>query len=148
MVDIRKDVDGQMILNYLYKNTDLQIYYNYNNVAIVDQRPVQIGLIGLLDAFIDFRKEVVTRRAQFEKDRMEERCHIIEGLMKAVSILDEVIALIRASKDKADAKKNLMARFGFDEPAGGSHCHIASVPFVQYRYHTVKSGVCGTDKQD
>lgn len=116
VVDIRKDVDGQMILNYLYKNTDLQIYYNYNNVAIVDQRPVQIGLVGLLDAFIDFRKEVVTRRAQFEKDRMEERCHIIEGLMKAVSILDEVIALIRASKDKADAKKNLMARFGFDEP--------------------------------
>ncbi|MGN1389918.1 MAG: DNA topoisomerase (ATP-hydrolyzing) subunit A, partial [Bulleidia sp.] len=116
VADIRKDVDAQMILNYFYKNTDLQIYYNYNNVAIVDQTPVQIGLIGLLDAFINFRREVVLRRSQFQKDRMEARCHVIEGLMKAVSILDEVIAIIRKSKDKADAKKNLMARFGFDEP--------------------------------
>ncbi len=91
------------------------IYYNYNNVTIVDQRPVQIGLIGLLDAFINFRKEVVRRRSLFEKKQMEDRCHIIEGLMKAVSILDEVIALIRASKDKADAKKGLMETFGFDD---------------------------------
>lgn len=116
VADIRKDVDAQMILNYFYKNTDLQIYYNYNNVAIVDQTPVQIGLIGLLDAFINFRKDVVLRRSQFQKEKMEARCHVIEGLMKAVSILDEVIAIIRKSKDKADAKKNLMARFGFDEP--------------------------------
>lgn len=115
VVDVRKDADAQTILNYLYKNTDLQIYYNYNNVTIVDQRPVQIGLIGLLDAFINFRKEVVRRRSLFEKKQMEDRCHIIEGLMKAVSILDEVIALIRASKDKADAKKGLMETFGFDD---------------------------------
>ncbi len=115
VIDVRKDADANMILNYLYKNTDLQIYYNYNNVTIVDQRPVQIGLIGLLDAFIDFRREVVTRRSLFEKQKMEARCHIIEGLMRAVSVLDEVIAIIRASKDKADAKKNLIARFQFDE---------------------------------
>lgn len=115
VVDVRKDADAQTILNYLYKNTDLQIYYNYNNVTIVDKRPVQVGLIGLLDAFIDFRKEVVLRRSRYEKDQMEAKCHVIEGLMKAVSILDEVIAVIRSSKDKADARTNLMKRFGFDE---------------------------------
>ena len=116
VVDVKKDADAQLILNYLYKNTDLQVYYSYNNVAIIDERPVQVGLTGLLDAFIEFRKEVVLRRSRYELDRMEKRIHIIEGLMKAVSILDEVIRIIRASKDKADSKKNLMAEFGFDEP--------------------------------
>ncbi len=116
VVDIKKEADANMILNYFYKNTDLQIYYSYNNVAIIDKSPVQVGLLGLLDAFIAFRKEVVLKRAKFELDRMEARIHIIEGLMKAVSILDEVIRIIRASKDKADAKKNLMKAYGFDEP--------------------------------
>jgi topoisomerase-4 subunit A len=116
VVDVRKDADANMILNYFYKNTDLQIYYSYNNVAIVDKTPVQVGLIGLLDAFIDFRKEVVLRRSKYMLDKMEARCHVIEGLMKAVSILDEVIRIIRASKDKADAKINLEKAFGFDEP--------------------------------
>ncbi|MCR5449382.1 MAG: DNA topoisomerase IV subunit A [Solobacterium sp.] len=115
-VDLRKDADAQMILNYFYKNTDLQIYYSYNNVTIIDKRPVQVGLLGLIDAFIDFRKEVVIRRSKYELARMEARCHVIEGLMKAVSVLDQVIAIIRASKDKADSKKNLMREFGFDEP--------------------------------
>jgi len=115
VVDIRKDSDAQMILNYFFKNTDLQIYYNYNNVTIINKRPVQVGLLGLLDAFIDFRKEVVARRSRYELARMEARCHVIEGLMKAVSILDEVIAVIRKSKDKGDAKHNLMERFGFDD---------------------------------
>ncbi|MCH4014982.1 MAG: DNA topoisomerase IV subunit A [Solobacterium sp.] len=116
VVDVRKDADASMILNYFYKNTDLQIYYSYNNVAIIDKTPVQVGLIGLLDAFIDFRKEVVLRRSKYMLDKMEARCHVIEGLMKAVSILDEVIRIIRASKDKADAKVNLEKAFGFDEP--------------------------------
>ena len=116
VVDVKKDADANMILNYFYKNTDLQIYYNYNNVAIIDKTPIQVGLLGLIDAFIDFRREVVLRRSQYELDRMERRCHIIEGLMKAVSILDEIIAIIRASKDKADAKRNLENEFGFDEP--------------------------------
>jgi topoisomerase-4 subunit A len=116
VADIRKDSDANMILNYFYKNTDLQVYYNYNNVTIIDRRPVQVGLLGLLDAFIAFRKEVVTRRSKYELARMEARCHVIEGLMKAVSVLDEVIAIIRHSKDKGDAKKNLMKEFGFDEP--------------------------------
>lgn len=116
VVDVRSDADAGMILNYFYKNTDLQIYYSYNNVCIIDRQPVEVGLLGLLDAFIDFRKEVVTRRARYELNRMDARCHVIEGLMKAVSILDQVIAVIRASKDKADAKNNLMQEFGFDEP--------------------------------
>lgn len=116
VVDVKKDVDANLILNYFYKNTDLQIYYNYNNVTIIDQRPVQVGLCGLLDAFIEFRKDVVLRRSRYELDKMEKRTHIIEGLMKAVSILDEVIRIIRASKDKADSKANLMHEFGFDEP--------------------------------
>ena len=116
VVDVKKEADANLILNYFYKNTDLQIYYNYNNVTIIDKRPVQVGLCGLLDAFIAFRKEVVLKRSRYELDKMEKRTHIIEGLMKAVSILDEVIRIIRASKDKADSKKNLMNEFGFDEP--------------------------------
>jgi topoisomerase-4 subunit A len=91
VVDVKKESDANMILNYFYKNTDLQIYYSYNNVAIIDKRPVQVGLLDLLDAFLAFRKEVVLRRSKYELDKMEARCHIIEGLMKAVSILDEVI---------------------------------------------------------
>ena len=115
VIDVRKDANIDLILNYFYKNTDLQIYYNYNNVAIIDQRPVQVGLLGLLDAFIEFRKDVVLRRSRYELKRMEDRCHIFEGLMKAVSILDEIIAEIRASKDKSDAKKRISQLFGFDE---------------------------------
>ena len=115
VIDVRKDANIDLILNYFYKNTDLQIYYNYNNVAIIDQRPVQVGLLGLLDAFIEFRKDVVLRRSRYELKRMEDRCHIIEGLMKAVSILDEIIAEIRASKYKSDAKKRISQLFGFDE---------------------------------
>ena len=115
VIDVRKDANIDLILNYFYKNTDLQIYYNYNNVAIIDQRPVQVGLLGLLDAFIEFRKDVVLRRSRYELKRMEDRCHIIEGLMKAVSILDEIIAEIRVSKDKSDAKKRISQLFGFDE---------------------------------
>ena len=115
VIDVRKDANIDLILNYFYKNTDLQIYYTYNNVAIIDQRPVQVGLLGLLDAFIEFRKDVVLRRSRYELKRMEDRCHIIEGLMKAVSILDEIIAEIRASKDKSDAKKRISQLFGFDE---------------------------------
>ena len=105
VVDVKKEADANLILNY-----------NYNNVTIIDKRPVQVGLCGLLDAFIAFRKEVVLKRSRYELDKMEKRTHIIEGLMKAVSILDEVIRIIRASKDKADSKKNLMNEFGFDEP--------------------------------
>jgi len=115
VVDLKKDMDVQFVLNYFYKNTDLQISYNFNNVGIVNQRPVQMSLMNMLDAFIDFRKEVVLKRSAYLYEKMKKRCHILEGLMKAVSILDEVIQVIRLSKDKADAKVNLCERFGFTE---------------------------------
>ncbi|MSA72510.1 DNA topoisomerase IV subunit A [Holdemania massiliensis] len=115
VIDVKKDIDPNIILNYFYKNTDLQIYYSYNMVSIVNKRPVQMGLIGMLDAFIAHREEVVLRRSRYLYNKMEERCHILEGLMKAVSIMDEVIAVIRQSKDKGDAKRNLMDSFQFSE---------------------------------
>ncbi|MGB7594970.1 MAG: DNA topoisomerase IV subunit A [Erysipelotrichaceae bacterium] len=115
VLDIKKEADSQLILNYLYKNTDLQVYYNYNMIAILDQRPVQLGLREMLDAFIKHREEVVLRRSRFQYDELERKCHILEGLMRAVSVLDEVITIIRSSKDKADAKVNLMKRFDFSE---------------------------------
>ncbi len=115
VVDVKKDANTQLILNYLYKNTDLQVSYNYNVVAIVNKRPVSMGLAQMLDAFIAHRHDVIRRRSLFDLKKKEERCHILEGLIKAVSILDEIIALIRASKDKADSKRKIMDAFGFSD---------------------------------
>lgn len=113
VIDIKKENDANLILNYLYKNTDCQIYYNYNMVAIVNQRPVLCSVIGMLDAFTAFRKEVIIRRSQFQLSEMEKRSHLLVGLIKAISVLDEVILIIRSSKDKTDAKNNLIDRFTF-----------------------------------
>lgn len=115
VIDVKKDADANLILNYLYKNTDLQVYYNYNMVAIVNNRPMYLGLLDMLDAYIEFYKDFVLRRTKYEFDKRLNRCHILEGLIKAVSVLDEVIKIIRGSKDKADAKKNLIDRFQFTE---------------------------------
>lgn len=115
VVDIKKDVNASQILNYFYKNTDLQIYYNYNMIAIIDKTPKQVGVIDLIDCFIAHRIDVVTKRSKYELAKMENRCHIIEGLMRAVSIMDEIIAIIRKSKDKQDSKLNLMKRFEFTD---------------------------------
>jgi topoisomerase-4 subunit A len=116
VIDLKKDGNAEGVLNYLFKNTDLQITYNFNMVAIYKKRPVLMGLRELLDAYIEHQKEVVTRRTQFELTRAKERLHIVDGLMKALSILDEVIATIRSSKDKRDAKDNLIAKYTFSEP--------------------------------
>ncbi|SFA89245.1 MULTISPECIES: DNA topoisomerase IV subunit A [unclassified Bacillus (in: firmicutes)] len=115
VIELKKDADAAGVLNFLYKNSDLQVAYNFNMVAIHKKRPVLMGLRELLDAYIDHQKEVITRRSQFELNKARERQHIVEGLMKALSILDEVIATIRASKDKRDAKDNLIAKFEFTE---------------------------------
>ncbi|MGO4886409.1 DNA topoisomerase IV subunit A [Anaerobacillus sp. MEB173] len=115
VVELRKDADANGILNYLYKNTDLQISYNFNMVAIYNKTPQLMGLKKLLQAYIDHQKDVVTKRSKYELRKAEERQHVVEGLIKAISILDEVIETIRASKDKRDAKDNLIARFGFTE---------------------------------
>lgn len=114
-IDLRKETNSDLVLNYLYKNTDLQVSYNYNVVAIVNKRPMQLGLAEMLDAFIAHRKDVVTRRCRFDLDKMEQRCHILEGLIKAISILDEIIALIRSSKGKADSKAKLIEKYSFTE---------------------------------
>ncbi|WP_144548083.1 DNA topoisomerase IV subunit A [Bacillus sp. X1(2014)] len=116
VIELKKDADSAGVLNYLYKNSDLQVTYNFNMVAIHKKRPKLMGLRELLDAYIEHQKEVVTRRSQYDLNKARERQHIVEGLMKALSILDEVIATIRASKDKRDAKDNLIAKFAFTEP--------------------------------
>ncbi|WP_284037775.1 DNA topoisomerase IV subunit A [Neobacillus sp. 114] len=115
VIELKKDADAAGVLNYLYKNSDLQISYSFNMVAIYNRRPKQMGLRELLDAYIQHQKEVVTRRTTFDLNKAKERQHIVEGLMKALSILDEVIATIRASKDKRDAKDNLIAKYAFTE---------------------------------
>ncbi|OMP66920.1 DNA topoisomerase IV subunit A [Domibacillus epiphyticus] len=115
VVDLKKEADAELILNYLYKVTDLQVSYNFNMVAIYNKRPVLMGLHRLLDAYIEHRKEVVTNRSEYDLEKAKARHHIVAGLMKALSILDEVIACIRASKDKQDAKNRLVAEFSFTE---------------------------------
>ena len=115
VIDCKKDANCEQILNYLYKNTDLQINYAYNNVAIVNHKPVTMSLINALDAFIEHRREVVLNRSKYLRDKKKARLHIIDGLIKAISILDDVIALIRKSKDKKDAKERLKKAFLFTE---------------------------------
>ena len=116
VIDVKKNANKDLILNYLLKNTDLQISYNFNMVAIVNRRPKLLGLTQALDAFIVHQKEVVRRRTEFDLNHARARFHIVEGLIKCISILDEVIKVIRASKNKTESKENLMKEFGFSEP--------------------------------
>lgn len=115
VIELKKEANAEGVLNFLFKNTDLQIAYNFNMVAIHNRRPKLMGLKELLDAYISHRKEVVTNRTNYDLHKARERQHIVEGLMKALSILDEVISTIRASKDKRNAKDNLIAKFQFTE---------------------------------
>ena len=114
-INLKKEANTDLILNYLLKNTELQISYNYNMVAIVNGRPMTVGIIPILDAYIEHQKEVITRRCNFDLDVYKERMHIIEGLIKALSILDQVIKTIRASKNRSDAEINLCKEYGFTE---------------------------------
>ena len=115
-IDLKRDANSKNILNYLYKNTELQVSYNYNMIAIVNRRPMQLGLIPILDAYIEHQKDVVTKRTRYDLEHAKSRYHIVEGLIKAISILDEVIKLIRGSKNKADAIQNLINKYQFTEP--------------------------------
>ena len=114
-IDLKKDANVDLIINYLLKNTDMMVSYNYNMVAIVNHRPMVLGILPILDAYIAHQKEVITRRTQFDLRVAKERMHILEGLEKALSILDEVIRVIRASKNKSDAINNLVKEFEFTE---------------------------------
>ena len=115
VIDLKKNANVDLIINYLLKNTDMQISYNFNVVSIVNRRPKLLGLSQALDAFIAHQKEVVRRRTEFDLKHAKARYHIVEGLIKCISILDEVIKVIRASKNKADAKDNLVKEFEFTE---------------------------------
>lgn len=115
VVEIKKEADAQGILAYLLKKTDLQVTYNFNMVSIVNKAPQQLGLKAMLEAYIAHQREVVSNRTRFELEKAEDRAHVLEGLVKALNILDEVIAAIKASKNRQDAQNNLQWMFGFTE---------------------------------
>lgn len=114
-IELKKEADSQTILNYLLKYTDLQVNYNFNMVAIDHFTPRQVGLQKILSSYISHRKDIIIERSKFDKAKAEKRLHIVEGLIRVLSILDEIIALIRASDNKADAKENLKVSYDFSE---------------------------------
>ena len=114
-IDLKANANKDVIMRYLLKNTDLQISYNYNSVAIVNRTPKTLGILEILDAYIAHQKEVITKRTEFDLAYYTKNYNIATGLIKAISILDEVIALIRASKNKSDAKINLVNKYKFTE---------------------------------
>ncbi|MBF9679575.1 MULTISPECIES: DNA topoisomerase IV subunit A [Streptococcus] len=114
-IELKKDANTELVLNYFFKYTDLQINYNFNMVAIDNFTPRQVGIVPILSSYIAHRREVILARSRFDKEKAEKRLHIVEGLIRVISILDEVIALIRASENKADAKENLKISYDFTE---------------------------------
>ena len=114
-IDLKKGSDPNIVIAYLYKNTELQVYFNYNIVSIIDHKPQQTGIIPILKAYINHQKEVITNRSNYLLERAEKRKHIVEGLIKMVSIIDEVIKIIRQSINKQNSKENLMSIFDFSE---------------------------------
>lgn len=114
-IELKKDANTELVLNYLFKYTDLQINYNFNMVAIDNFIPRQVGIVPILSSYIAHRREVILARSRFDKEKAEKRLHIVEGLIRVISILDEVIALIRTSENKADAKENLKVSYDFTE---------------------------------
>lgn len=114
-IELKKDANTELVLNYLFKYTDLQINYNFNMVAIDNFTPRQVGIVPILSSYIAHRREVILARSRFDKEKAEKRLHIVEGLIRVISILDEVIALIRASENKADAKEHLKVSYDFTE---------------------------------
>ncbi|UQS82897.1 DNA topoisomerase IV subunit A [Bombilactobacillus folatiphilus] len=115
VIELKREVDAQGVLNYLFMNTDLQVTYNFNMVAIAQMRPQQMGLLPILKAYVAHQKEVVLRRTKFDLNKAQQRLHIVDGLIKALSILDQVIKTIRASQNKRDAQQNLMKIYDFSE---------------------------------
>lgn len=114
-IELKRGANATGVLNYLLKNTDLQINYNFNMVAIDDQRPMRVGLKHYLASYVDFQKEIVTKRTRFDLNKAQARLHIVEGLIKALSILDQVIKAIRASKNRRDAQDNLVSAYQFTQ---------------------------------
>ena len=113
VIELKKETDEQLVLNYLYKNTNLQVYYNFNMVAIVNKSPKLLGIIPLLDSYIAHQKDVLINMTNYELDLSQKRLHIVEGLINAVDVIDEIIQIIRESKNRADSITNLMSSFNF-----------------------------------
>ena len=121
---VKKDANANVVLNMLYKYTALQTSFSINNVALVGGRPRTLSLKEMLATFIDFRHDVVRRRTQFELDKALKRAHILEGLLKAIDVIDEIIAIIKASKSPEEARQSLMDRFGFDDIQASAICEM------------------------
>lgn len=115
VIELKKNANAEGILNYLFKNTDLQISYNFNMVAIDHMRPKHVGLKQILTSYLEHQRAVTTKRTEFDLNKAKQREHIVIGLIKALSILDQVIKVIRASKNRKDATKNLVQQFDFTE---------------------------------
>lgn len=116
VIDLRRDANANVILNQLYKHTQLQDTFGVIMLALVDNQPKILNLLDMLKYYIQHQEEVVTRRTQYDLNKAQERAHILEGLLKALDIIDEVIHTIRASANTAEAKANLISRFGFTDP--------------------------------
>lgn len=116
-VVVKRDANAQVVLNNLYKLTDMQVTFGAILLALVDGVPKVLTLKEILEHYINFQKEIVRRRTQFDLNKAQERAHILEGLAKAIDIVDEIIATIRACRGtQADAKQAIMDKFGFDDP--------------------------------
>ncbi|MFD2879197.1 DNA topoisomerase IV subunit A [Paenibacillus rhizoplanae] len=138
VVELKKEADAQGVLAYLLKKTDLQITYNFNMVAIVNKAPQQLGLKAILEAYIAHQREVVSNRTRFDLERAEDRAHVLEGLVKALNILDEVIAAIKASKNRQDAQNNLVWMFGFSERQADSILTLQLYRLTNLEIHSLQ----------
>lgn len=131
VVELRKDADSQGVLNYLYKNTDLQVNYNFNMIAISNRTPTLMSLPVLLDAYIDHQRDVIIRQSEYDLNKAQARAHIVEGLIYAISILDDVIATIRASQNK-ECKRTVNRRLQLYRKTSRSHRHASIISFNEY----------------
>ncbi len=114
-IELRKDADKDFVLQYLLKHTNLQVSYNFNMVAIDKKKPVKVGLETILDSYIRHQKDVIRNRSNFDKNRAEKRLHVVEGLVKMVDVVDEIIKIIRNSKGKVESKQGIIDKFGFTD---------------------------------
>lgn len=146
-IDLKKDANVELIINYLLKNTDMMVSYNYNMVAIVNHRPMVLGILQIIDAYIAHQREVITRRTEFDLKVARERMHILEGLVKALSILDEVIRVIRASKNKADAINNLVREFDFTEKQADAIVTLRLYRLTNTDVEEIKAEMAEKEKQ-
>lgn len=147
VVELKKEADANGILTYLLKKTDLQINYNFNMVAIVNKTPKQLGLKDMLVAYVEHQKDVVTRRSRHDLEKAEDRAHVLEGLAKALNILDDVVATIRRSKNRADAQNNLVAEYGFSERQADAILTLQLYRLTNLEIHSIEKELDEVRKQ-